>query len=42
MKKNVSLILLLICVGMLIIGIFSRKKEQSLENFNVNVQTEQG
>ena len=42
MKKNVLLILLLICVGMLIIGIFSRKKEQSLETFNVNVQTEQG
>ena len=42
MKKNVLLILLLICVGMLIIGIFSRKKEQSLEIFNVNVQTEQG
>ena len=27
---------------MLIIGIFSRKKEQSLETYNVNVQTEQG
>lgn len=42
MKKNVLLILLLICVGMLIIGFISRKKEQSVETFNVNVQTEQG
>lgn len=42
MKKNALIILLLICVGVLIIGTFSLKKEQSVETFNINVQTEQG
>ncbi len=42
MKKKVLLILLLICVGMLIIGILIRKREQNVQTFNVNVQKEQG
>lgn len=42
MKRNVLFILLLICVGLLLIGIYSRKIGQSIETFNVNVQTEQG
>ena len=42
MKRNVLFILLLICVGLWLIGIYSRKIGQSIETFNVNVQTEQG
>ena len=40
MKKKIGIILLVVCIGILLIETFQQEREQNIETFNINVQTE--